>query len=124
MDGPSQRWRRTDGAVGCLKDWHCVRDARARGEPAPYETPAVFADDWLNAWWDRRAAGEGHDGGAGGAAAAAAAPDGSAAPTVRTVLPVDEGASQLHRDLAQLDNEINVLQKSLAVATSSLAAAK
>ncbi|KAJ1906585.1 JmjC domain-containing protein 4 [Tieghemiomyces parasiticus] len=36
-----------------LKDWHMVRqfpDARA------YTTPEVFADDWLNAFWDHRTA--------------------------------------------------------------------
>ena len=35
-----------------LKDAHLVTESARRGLPAPYTTPAVFADDWLNAFYD------------------------------------------------------------------------
>jgi hypothetical protein len=35
-----------------LKDAHLVTESARRGLPVPYTTPAVFADDWLNAYYD------------------------------------------------------------------------
>ncbi|EQC42770.1 hypothetical protein SDRG_00493 [Saprolegnia diclina VS20] len=36
-----------------LKDWHFTRDFP---KDAIYTTPKYFADDWLNWWWDQKAA--------------------------------------------------------------------
>ena len=35
-----------------LKDAHLVTESSRRGLPAPYATPSIVADDWLNAYYD------------------------------------------------------------------------
>ena len=41
-----------DARVLYCKDVHLVTESERRGLPEPYTTPELFADDWLNAYYD------------------------------------------------------------------------
>lgn len=43
-------WKTGHGRGCYVKDWHLADKLEREGQPALYETPVVFRDDWLNGW--------------------------------------------------------------------------
>lgn len=66
LSGIRSRFLRMDGDAWYLKDWHMTRDQRSsemecsrQDKRSPlYSVHQFFADDWLNAYWDREHPGE------------------------------------------------------------------
>ncbi|KAF8591722.1 Clavaminate synthase-like protein [Ramaria rubella] len=45
-------WQSGGGEGLYVKDWHLAKSTRAKGDPQFYETPEIFQDDWMNAFWE------------------------------------------------------------------------
>jgi hypothetical protein len=45
-------WKSGDGKGLYAKDWHLAKSVRKKGCPPFYETPQIFRDDWMNAFWE------------------------------------------------------------------------
>lgn len=45
-------WKSGNGNGLYVKDWHLAKSVRKIGCPSFYETPCIFRDDWMNAFWE------------------------------------------------------------------------
>lgn len=45
-------WKSGNGNGLYVKDWHLAKSTREKGYPLFYETPQIFRDDWMNAFWE------------------------------------------------------------------------
>lgn len=45
-------WTAGEGEGLYVKDWHLAKDLHRKGLPSFYETPDIFRDDWMNAFWE------------------------------------------------------------------------
>lgn len=45
-------WKTGNGQGLYVKDWHLAKSERQTGNPSFYETPQIFQDDWMNAFWE------------------------------------------------------------------------
>ena len=46
-------WSSGAGEGLYVKDWHLAKSMRERGDPPFYDTPEIFADDWMNGFWEQ-----------------------------------------------------------------------
>jgi hypothetical protein len=47
-------WKSGNGKGLYVKDWHLAKFVRENGCPPFYETPQIFRDDWMNAFWEEQ----------------------------------------------------------------------
>ena len=47
-------WKSGNGKGLYVKDWHLPKIMREKGYPPFYETPQIFRDDWMNAFWEEQ----------------------------------------------------------------------
>lgn len=45
-------WTSGEGEGLYVKDWHLAKALDQKGLPSFYETPDIFRDDWMNAFWE------------------------------------------------------------------------
>ncbi|KAF8519376.1 Clavaminate synthase-like protein [Hysterangium stoloniferum] len=46
-------WKSGLGKDLYVKDWHLAKSEHQKGKPPFYETPDIFRDDWMNAFWEQ-----------------------------------------------------------------------